>query len=182
MSLFWPLHLAAAASLVVRVYPERVLASQGGPVTLRCQVSGNPPHYFYWSREDGRPISSSADRRRQGTSRTLPHIKVLLIFGLKHILHSFHLADIDTLITNNNWYTYRVGQSTCEYDSCSCVCAGAELYFPSVRPSDAGVYICTCRDQRSTNRSRAEIVVTSVYGLPAANSFLFPLVQLIATL
>ncbi|XP_042264748.1 basement membrane-specific heparan sulfate proteoglycan core protein isoform X7 [Thunnus maccoyii] len=94
----------AAASLVVRVYPERVLASQGGPVTLRCQVSGSPPHYFYWSREDGRPISGSADRRRQG----------------------------------------------------------AELYFPTVQPSDAGVYICTCRDQHSTNRSHAEIVVTSV--------------------
>ncbi|XP_054868568.1 basement membrane-specific heparan sulfate proteoglycan core protein isoform X9 [Amphiprion ocellaris] len=93
-----------AASLVVKVYPERVLASQGGPVTLRCQVSGSPPHYFYWSREDGRPIASSADRRRQG----------------------------------------------------------AELYFPNVQPSDAGVYVCTCRDQRSTNRSRAEIVVTSV--------------------
>ncbi|XP_074498541.1 basement membrane-specific heparan sulfate proteoglycan core protein isoform X4 [Sebastes fasciatus] len=94
----------AAASLVVKVYPEKVLSSQGGPVTLRCQVSGSPPHYFYWSREDGRTISSSADRRRQG----------------------------------------------------------AELYFPSVQPSDAGVYVCTCRDQRSTNRSRAEIVVTSV--------------------
>ncbi|XP_076597098.1 basement membrane-specific heparan sulfate proteoglycan core protein isoform X2 [Chaetodon auriga] len=98
----------AAASLVVKVYPERVLASQGGPVTLRCQVSGNPPHYFYWSREDGRPISSSADRRRQG----------------------------------------------------------AELYFPNVQPSDAGVYVCTCRDQRSTNRSRAEIVVTNVQSKP----------------
>ncbi|KAF1390064.1 hypothetical protein PFLUV_G00054230 [Perca fluviatilis] len=92
-----------AASLVVKVYPERVLSSPGSPVTLRCQVSGSPPHYFYWSREDGRPVSSSADRRRQG----------------------------------------------------------AELYFSSVQPGDAGVYICTCRDQRSTNRSRAEIVVTS---------------------
>ncbi|CAB1426562.1 unnamed protein product, partial [Pleuronectes platessa] len=94
----------AAASLVVKVYPERVQATPGGPVTLRCQVSGSPPHYFYWSREDGRPISISADRRRQG----------------------------------------------------------AELYFASVQPRDAGVYVCTCRDQRSTNRSHAEIVVTSV--------------------
>ncbi|KAA8591296.1 hypothetical protein FQN60_002239 [Etheostoma spectabile] len=93
-----------AASLVVKVYPERVLSLPGSPVTLRCQVSGSPPHYFYWSREDGRPVSSSVDRRRQG----------------------------------------------------------AELYFPSVQPGDAGVYICTCRDQRSINRSRAEIVVTSV--------------------
>ncbi|XP_061544566.1 basement membrane-specific heparan sulfate proteoglycan core protein isoform X9 [Phycodurus eques] len=94
----------AAASLVVRVYPERVLTTQGGSVTLRCQVSVSHTHYFYWSREDGRPISNSADRRRQG----------------------------------------------------------AELYFSNVQPSDAGVYICTCRDQRSTNRSRAEIVVTSI--------------------
>ncbi|XP_029995006.1 basement membrane-specific heparan sulfate proteoglycan core protein isoform X4 [Sphaeramia orbicularis] len=98
----------AAASLVVKVYPERVLASPGGSVTLRCQVSGPPPHYFYWSREDGRPISSTADRQR----------------------------------------------------------GGAELYFPKVQPSDAGVYVCTCRDQRSTNRSRAEIVVTSVSSKP----------------
>ncbi|XP_069566959.1 basement membrane-specific heparan sulfate proteoglycan core protein isoform X4 [Brachyistius frenatus] len=97
-----------AASLVVKVYPERVLASQGGHVTLRCQVSGSPPLYFYWSREDGRPISGNTDRRRQG----------------------------------------------------------AELFFPNVQASDAGVYICTCRDQRSTNRSRAEIVVTSVPSKP----------------
>ncbi|KAK7884904.1 hypothetical protein WMY93_028027 [Mugilogobius chulae] len=92
----------AAASLVVKVYPERVQAIPGGAVTLRCQVSGPSPHYFYWSREDGRPISYTAERRRQG----------------------------------------------------------AELYFASVSPSDAGVYICTCRDQRSTNRSHAEIIVT----------------------
>ncbi|XP_040902825.1 basement membrane-specific heparan sulfate proteoglycan core protein isoform X9 [Toxotes jaculatrix] len=93
----------AAASLVVKVYPERVMASPGGSVTLRCQVSSSPPHYFFWSREDRRPISGSADRRRQG----------------------------------------------------------AELYFPSVQPSDAGIYVCTCQDQHSTNKSRAEIVVTS---------------------
>lgn len=57
-----------AASLVVKVYPERVQVVQGTQVTLRCQVSGYPPHYFYWSLEDGRPISSTAERRRQGTS------------------------------------------------------------------------------------------------------------------
>ncbi|KAL7864275.1 hypothetical protein AOLI_G00156950 [Acnodon oligacanthus] len=91
---------SAAASLVVKVYPERVLAAQGSPVTLRCQASGTPPHYFYWTREDGRPISRSAERRRQGE----------------------------------------------------------ELYFPSVQPSDAGVYTCTCRDRQHTNRSHAEIV------------------------
>ncbi|XP_078806357.1 basement membrane-specific heparan sulfate proteoglycan core protein isoform X13 [Oryzias latipes] len=92
----------AAAALIVKVYPERFRTSQGSSVTLRCQVSGSPPHHFHWSREDGRPISSSTERRKEG----------------------------------------------------------AELHFPSVQPSDAGVYICTCRDLRSTNRSRAEIFVT----------------------
>ncbi|MEQ2271246.1 hypothetical protein XENORESO_001556, partial [Xenotaenia resolanae] len=91
----------AAAHLEVKVYPERFVATQGSSVTLRCQVSGSPPHYFFWSRQDGRPISVSADRRRQG----------------------------------------------------------AELHFPSVLPSDAGIYICTCQDLRSLNRSHAEIIV-----------------------
>lgn len=58
---------SVAASLVVKVFPERVQEAQGRPVTLRCQVSGYPPHYFHWSREDGRPISSTAERRTQGT-------------------------------------------------------------------------------------------------------------------
>ncbi|KAA0707146.1 Basement membrane-specific heparan sulfate proteoglycan core protein [Triplophysa tibetana] len=97
-----------AASLVVKVFPERVQVAQGSPVTLRCQVSGYPPHYFYWSLEDGRPISSTVERRRQGE----------------------------------------------------------ELHFPSVHPSDAGVYICTCRDQHSTNRSKAEIIVTTLPSKP----------------
>ncbi|XP_064813457.1 basement membrane-specific heparan sulfate proteoglycan core protein isoform X2 [Oncorhynchus masou masou] len=94
----------AAASLVVKVYPERVLVAQGSPVTLRCQVTGPPPHYYYWSREDGRQVTNSAVRQRQGE----------------------------------------------------------ELHIPSVQPSDTGMYVCTCRDQRNTNRSRAEIVVTTV--------------------
>lgn len=54
-------------------------------------------------------------------------------------------------------------QHMCDF-SCLC-CPGAELYFPKVQPSDAGVYVCTCRDQRSSNRSRAEIVVTSEFQL-----------------
>ncbi|KAG7472084.1 hypothetical protein MATL_G00104850 [Megalops atlanticus] len=96
------------ASLVVRIYPERVVVAQGDPVTLRCQVTGSPPHYFYWSRESGQPLSSNAERRRQGE----------------------------------------------------------ELHFSSIQPSDAGVYICTCRDLRSTNRSRAEIIITAVSTKP----------------
>lgn len=65
--------VSAAASLVVKVYPERVLVAQGSTVTLRCQASGAPPHSFYWTRDDGRPISSLAERRRQGTDLMLSH-------------------------------------------------------------------------------------------------------------
>lgn len=37
---------------------------------------------------------------------------------------------------------------------------GSELHFPSVQPSDAGVYICTCRNLHHTSNSRAELLVT----------------------
>lgn len=171
MGLLWPFHFAAAASLVVKVYPERVLASQGGSVTLRCQVSGSPPHYFYWSREDGRPISSGADRRRQGTSHTWctysSMISALFILVWSTVKKKFCSSWSE--YTNCVYrYAYKITlQAWTRHLLFICVCAGAELYFPNVQSSDAGVYVCTCRDQRSTNRSRAEIVVTSVYRLTA---------------
>ncbi|XP_028850828.1 basement membrane-specific heparan sulfate proteoglycan core protein isoform X4 [Denticeps clupeoides] len=92
-----------SASLVVRIHPERVQVSEGGPLSLRCYMSGLAPHHYYWSRQDGRPISIHAERRRQGE----------------------------------------------------------ELFFSSVQLADAGVYICTGRDQHHTNRSRAEVIVTA---------------------
>ncbi|XP_064423963.1 basement membrane-specific heparan sulfate proteoglycan core protein isoform X2 [Latimeria chalumnae] len=49
--------------LMVRIYPERVKIAQGGEVSLRCQVSGNPPYYYYWSRQDGRPLPRNAQQR-----------------------------------------------------------------------------------------------------------------------
>ncbi|XP_072282815.1 basement membrane-specific heparan sulfate proteoglycan core protein, partial [Pyxicephalus adspersus] len=36
---------------------------------------------------------------------------------------------------------------------------GESLYFPSVQPSDSGIYICTCRNYQFANTSRAEIIV-----------------------
>nr|XP_019568140.1 PREDICTED: basement membrane-specific heparan sulfate proteoglycan core protein isoform X7 [Rhinolophus sinicus] len=96
------------ASLVVQVQPARSIVPQGGPHSLRCQVSGSPPHYFYWSREDGRPLPSSTQQRHQGS----------------------------------------------------------ELHFPSVQPSDAGVYICTCRNLHHANASRAELLVTEAPSKP----------------
>ncbi|XP_063292891.1 basement membrane-specific heparan sulfate proteoglycan core protein isoform X6 [Pelobates fuscus] len=54
------------SSFVVRIHPQKSTVSQGGEVTLRCQAGGNPPHYFYWSREDGRPLPASADTKAKG--------------------------------------------------------------------------------------------------------------------
>ncbi|XP_015241296.1 PREDICTED: basement membrane-specific heparan sulfate proteoglycan core protein isoform X8 [Cyprinodon variegatus] len=88
-----------AGQLQVKVFPDKFHAEQGSSLSLRCEVSGAPPHYFQWSRQDGRPISSGTERREQG----------------------------------------------------------AELYFPSIQLSDAGIYVCTCRDLRSSNH--AEIIV-----------------------
>ncbi|KAM8788637.1 basement membrane-specific heparan sulfate proteoglycan core protein isoform 12-T12 [Rhynchonycteris naso] len=101
---------ADQATLVVQVQPTRSIVPQGGPHSLRCQVSGSPPHYFYWSREDGRPLPSSTQQRHQGS----------------------------------------------------------ELHFPSVQPSDAGVYICTCRNLHHANTSRAELLVTEAPSKPIA--------------
>nr|XP_056721446.1 basement membrane-specific heparan sulfate proteoglycan core protein [Euleptes europaea] len=94
--------------LIVQVHPPQTAVSQGSEVTLYCQVSGRPPHYFYWSREDGRPVSGTAQRRRQGE----------------------------------------------------------ELHFPSIQPSEAGVYICTCRNPQYSNTSRAEVIVTEAPSKP----------------
>ncbi|XP_053546192.1 basement membrane-specific heparan sulfate proteoglycan core protein isoform X4 [Bombina bombina] len=52
--------------LVVRIHPQKTTVTQGGEATLRCHVSGNPPYYFYWSREDGRPLPGSAEQREKG--------------------------------------------------------------------------------------------------------------------
>ncbi|XP_046324592.1 basement membrane-specific heparan sulfate proteoglycan core protein isoform X2 [Marmota monax] len=96
------------APLVVQVHPVRSIVPQGGAHSLRCQVSGSPPHYFYWTREDGRPVPSSTQQRHQGS----------------------------------------------------------ELHFPSVQPSDAGVYVCTCRNLHHANTSRAELLVTEAPSKP----------------
>ncbi|XP_060132262.1 basement membrane-specific heparan sulfate proteoglycan core protein isoform X6 [Zootoca vivipara] len=97
-----PLGTPDHPGLVVQVHPPRTAVSQGSEVTLRCHVSGAPPHYFYWSREDGHPVPSTTQRRQQGL----------------------------------------------------------ELHFPNIQPSEAGVYICTCRNPQFSNASRAEVVVT----------------------
>ncbi|XP_069096158.1 basement membrane-specific heparan sulfate proteoglycan core protein isoform X2 [Pleurodeles waltl] len=91
------------APFIVQVHPPKATVFPGGEVSLRCHVSGSPPYYFYWSREDGRPVPSNAQPRARGE----------------------------------------------------------ELHFRSIQPSDAGVYICTCRNLQSANTSRAELIVAA---------------------
>ncbi|XP_039611708.1 basement membrane-specific heparan sulfate proteoglycan core protein isoform X4 [Polypterus senegalus] len=90
-------------AFLVQVEPRKAVISQGGEATLHCQASGSPPHYYYWSRGDGRQIPSSAQIRHQGQ----------------------------------------------------------ELHFSRLQPSDAGVYLCTCRGLHYANTSRAELIVTA---------------------
>ncbi|XP_072011491.1 basement membrane-specific heparan sulfate proteoglycan core protein isoform X5 [Engystomops pustulosus] len=89
------------STFIVQIYPERKTVPAGGEISLRCQGSGDPPYYYFWSREDGRPLSSISQLRERG-----------------EILH-----------------------------------------FPSLQPSDSGVYICTCRNYQYVNTSKAELIV-----------------------
>ncbi|KAM8796373.1 basement membrane-specific heparan sulfate proteoglycan core protein [Eudromia elegans] len=60
------LPVADQAPLAVRIHPPRTTVTQGSAVTLQCQASGEPPLYYYWSREDGRPLPAGAQSRREG--------------------------------------------------------------------------------------------------------------------
>ncbi|KAF4789396.1 hypothetical protein TURU_151812 [Turdus rufiventris] len=95
-------------ALAVHVHPLRTAVPQGSAVTLRCHATGDPPLYYHWVREDGRPLPESAQSRRQGE----------------------------------------------------------ELHFPSIQPSEAGVYVCSCRNLRHSNASRAEVIVTETPDKP----------------
>lgn len=37
---------------------------------------------------------------------------------------------------------------------------GEELHFANIQPSEAGVYVCSCRNLQHSNTSRAEVIVT----------------------
>ncbi|CAN8198554.1 unnamed protein product [Coccothraustes coccothraustes] len=95
-------------ALAVRVHPQRTAVPQGSAVTLRCHAAGDPPLYYHWVREDGRPLPEGAQSRQQGE----------------------------------------------------------ELHFPSIQPSEAGVYVCSCRNLRHSNASRAEVIVTETPDKP----------------
>ncbi|XP_072334658.1 basement membrane-specific heparan sulfate proteoglycan core protein isoform X2 [Scyliorhinus torazame] len=87
---------------LVTIFPERTKVEQGSTVILKCQVFGQAPFYFYWSRADGQPLSSRVQQRDQGE----------------------------------------------------------ELLIREIKSSDAGTYICTCRNMQNTNSSRSEVTVT----------------------
>uniref|UniRef100_A0A4W3GQQ4 Heparan sulfate proteoglycan 2 n=1 Tax=Callorhinchus milii TaxID=7868 RepID=A0A4W3GQQ4_CALMI len=89
-------------TLVFGVGADRVTVSRGDRVQLKCQVSGQGPYRYSWTRADGRPLSRRVIQRNRGE----------------------------------------------------------ELFIQEIEPSDAGVYLCVCRNAQSTNTSRAEVVVS----------------------
>ncbi|XP_054251094.1 basement membrane-specific heparan sulfate proteoglycan core protein [Indicator indicator] len=94
--------VGSAVPLAVHIHPPRATVAQGSAITLRCQATGQPPFYYHWAREDGKPLPEGAQSQRQGE----------------------------------------------------------ELHFASIQPSAAGVYVCSCRNLRHSNASRAEVIVT----------------------
>ncbi|XP_064028426.1 basement membrane-specific heparan sulfate proteoglycan core protein isoform X3 [Pogoniulus pusillus] len=100
--------VGSAVPLAVRIHPPRTTVAQGSAVTLRCQATGQPPFYYHWAREDGKPLPAGAQSRGQGE----------------------------------------------------------ELHFASIQPSEAGVYVCSCRNLRHSNASRAELIVTEALDKP----------------
>ncbi|XP_072887750.1 basement membrane-specific heparan sulfate proteoglycan core protein isoform X3 [Hemitrygon akajei] len=89
---------------VVSIIPQKVEVQQGGTVTLKCQVIGQAPFYYYWSRADGQALSSRVQQSGQGE----------------------------------------------------------ELRIRNIIPSDAGIYICTCRNLERTNSSQVEVIVSAL--------------------
>lgn len=65
---------------VVRVIPERAEVEQGGRVVLKCQVIGQAPFYYYWSRADGQPLSNRVQQRAQGNAAEAMSTMVSSIF------------------------------------------------------------------------------------------------------
>ncbi|POI32121.1 hypothetical protein CIB84_004127, partial [Bambusicola thoracicus] len=44
--------------------------------------------------------------------------------------------------------------------TCESLGGGEELHFANIQPSEAGVYVCSCRNLQHSNTSRAEVIVT----------------------
>ncbi|KAK2825049.1 hypothetical protein Q7C36_018976 [Tachysurus vachellii] len=148
----------SAASLVVKVYPERVQVSQGSSVTLRCQASGPPPHYFYWTRDDGRPISSSADRRRQAGEVMKPKVTILptVLKVQQGQRAEFRCTAIGSPAPSIEW-TGGPGNRI----SSRAIIQGGVLSFPSVQRSDEGEYTCRAVNTQGEHTARAVLYVYS---------------------
>ncbi|MGH0121396.1 UNVERIFIED_CONTAM: hypothetical protein FKN15_077798 [Acipenser sinensis] len=144
--------------LVVQVYPERTVVSQDSDVTLRCQVTGTPPHYFYWTRTDGRALPSSAH-----TQRDDPSPLVVQVYPERTVVSQDSDVTLRCQVTGTppHYFYWTRTDGRALPSSAHTQRDGKELHFSRIQPNDAGVYVCTCRDLRNANTSRAEIIVTA---------------------
>ncbi|XP_056400171.1 basement membrane-specific heparan sulfate proteoglycan core protein isoform X3 [Hyla sarda] len=63
------------SNFIVRIQPEKKTVAAGGEASLRCQGSGDPPYYYFWSREDGRPIPATTQLRDRGEILHFPSLQ-----------------------------------------------------------------------------------------------------------
>ncbi|XP_073512146.1 basement membrane-specific heparan sulfate proteoglycan core protein isoform X5 [Phyllobates terribilis] len=63
------------SNFIVRIYPEKKSVTAGSETSLRCQGSGDPPYYYFWSREDGRPLSTITQLRERGEILYFPNLQ-----------------------------------------------------------------------------------------------------------
>ncbi|XP_075696695.1 basement membrane-specific heparan sulfate proteoglycan core protein [Rhinoderma darwinii] len=63
------------SNFIVRIYPEKKTVAAGGETSLRCQGTGDPPYYYFWSREDGQPLPAVSHLREKGEVLHFPNLQ-----------------------------------------------------------------------------------------------------------
>ncbi|XP_069802948.1 basement membrane-specific heparan sulfate proteoglycan core protein isoform X4 [Dendropsophus ebraccatus] len=63
------------SNFIVQIHPEKKTVAAGSDASLRCHGSGDPPYYYFWSREDGRPLPSTTHLRDRGETLHFPNLQ-----------------------------------------------------------------------------------------------------------
>uniref|UniRef100_A0A8C7EWF8 Heparan sulfate proteoglycan 2 n=1 Tax=Neovison vison TaxID=452646 RepID=A0A8C7EWF8_NEOVI len=176
------------APLVVQVHPARSIVPQGGSHSLRCQVTGSSPHYFYWSREDGRPMPSSTQQRHQGTQDPGPLGPVSHPSGKEGTVLFAPSKPITVTVEEQRSQSVRPGADvtficTAKSKSPAYTLVWTRLHngklparamdfngiltIRNVQPSDAGTYVCTGSNMFAMDQGTATLHVQAS-GTPSA--------------
>ncbi|XP_059511614.1 basement membrane-specific heparan sulfate proteoglycan core protein isoform X3 [Stegostoma tigrinum] len=180
---------------LVTIIPRRATVEQGSTVILKCQVVGQAPFYYYWSRADGHPLSNRVQQRQQGEELVIREIKSadagIYICTCRN-MQSTNSSQTEIIVTVPHFKAITV---TVEEPRTQTVRSGVTVNFictaksqspaytlvwtrqlggklPStamdfngiltirtVRPEDAGVYVCTGSNMFAMDEGTAELHV-----------------------